>query len=72
MSDLMLMAGFLNSEVEKIRPASYRGAGPGSKRGKQISPIRLDFLALAAIAPAVSHENRETFAKTIGRSGKKG
>src|SRR3546814_9980977 len=72
LSDLMLMAGVLNSEVEKIRPASYRGTGPGSKRGTQISPIRLDFLALTAISSAVSHQNRETFAKTIGTYRKKG
>jgi hypothetical protein len=68
----MLMAGVLNSEVEKNCPASYRGARQGSKREKQISPIRLDFQSLTAIAHAVSHQNRETFAKTIGTFRKKG
>ncbi|CAI8705781.1 hypothetical protein EMIT043CA1_110101 [Pseudomonas brassicacearum] len=58
--------------MEKIRPASYWGAGPSSKRGTQISPIRLDFRVLPAIARAVSHQIRETFAKTIGTFWKKG
>jgi hypothetical protein len=58
--------------VEKIRPASYRGAGQGSKRVTQISPIHLDFRVLPAIARAVSHQIRETFAKTIGTFWKKG
>jgi len=46
--------------------------GPGSKRGTQISPIRRDFQGLAPRALAVSHQNRETFAKTIGTFRKKG
>jgi len=35
----MLMAGVLNSEVEKFCPASYRGTPPGSKSGALFSLI---------------------------------
>jgi hypothetical protein len=68
----MLMAGVLNSEVEKYCPASYRGAPPGSKSGKQFSTIPRKFRAFAAMQCTVSHENRETFAGSIGTFRKKG
>jgi hypothetical protein len=68
----MLMAGVLNSEVEKFCPASYRAGAPGSKSGKQFSPIARESRVLIAIRCTVSHENRETFARTIGTFRKKG
>jgi hypothetical protein len=68
----MLMAGVLNSEVEKFCPASYRGASPGSKSEAQFSAIPRNFRACAAMQCTVSHENRETFAGSIGTFGKKG
>jgi len=68
----MLMAGVLNNVVEKICPASYRGAPPGSKREEQFSTILPDLRTFGAIPRTVSHENRETFARNIGTFRKKG
>jgi len=68
----MLMAGVLNSEVEKFCPASYRAGAPGSKSGRQFSTIPREFRAFTAIRCTVSHENRETFARNIGTFRKKG
>jgi hypothetical protein len=68
----MLMAGVLNSEVEKFCPASYRARAPGSKSEAQFSRITPESGAFPKILSTVSPEFRETFARSIGTFGKKG
>jgi hypothetical protein len=68
----MLMACVLNSEVEKICPASYRARASGSKSGSQILAIPRNFRPLGENQRTVSHENRETFTASIGTFLKKG
>jgi hypothetical protein len=68
----MLMAGVLNSEVEKICPASYRAAPQGSKRWAKFSTIPLNLPTVETLLWTVDHENRETFARSIGTFRKKG